>query len=299
MPHPGSWPATGMAGSDTLDVGFSGIAADPVGPPGGYTSRPGFSHGGVGVAACWYGGARGIGQALAAAAAKRDVGPHALAHLGAVDIALRTVRPRSARRPKRSTPTRSTCAARPAAGAAGPGADRGGRQRRDGTRTVGRWAPGRSATMRRTPARVADLTVYLRQHHAERDLAQLGELVAGHGATGERDRPACTPSTRRAPTSGPGAAWPRLGHACRVRPGPRGLARVQRRDRRRPPGRRGARRRRADVHAGRRARPAAAGGGHRRGRLPPRTCHPGRARAAPDGRDGRRAARPGRPGAPR
>jgi hypothetical protein len=26
--------------------------------------------------------------------------------------------------------------------------------------------------------RVADLTVYLRQHHAERDLAQLGELVA-------------------------------------------------------------------------------------------------------------------------
>ena len=29
---------------------------------------------------------------------------------------------------------------------------------------------------------VADLTVYLRQHHAERDLARLGELVAGQGA---------------------------------------------------------------------------------------------------------------------
>jgi alkylation response protein AidB-like acyl-CoA dehydrogenase len=26
-PHAGSWPATGMAGSDTLDVGFGGIAA--------------------------------------------------------------------------------------------------------------------------------------------------------------------------------------------------------------------------------------------------------------------------------
>ena len=29
--------------------------------------------------------------------------------------------------------------------------------------------------------RVADLTVYLRQHHAERDLAQLGALVAERG----------------------------------------------------------------------------------------------------------------------
>src|SRR5436305_2751872 len=31
--------------------------------------------------------------------------------------------------------------------------------------------------------RVADLTVYLRQHHAERDLAQLGALVAERGTT--------------------------------------------------------------------------------------------------------------------
>jgi hypothetical protein len=30
---------------------------------------------------------------------------------------------------------------------------------------------------------VADLTVYLRQHHAERDLAALGALVAEHGTT--------------------------------------------------------------------------------------------------------------------
>jgi hypothetical protein len=31
--------------------------------------------------------------------------------------------------------------------------------------------------------RVADLTVYLRQHHAERDLAELGALVAGGDAS--------------------------------------------------------------------------------------------------------------------
>jgi alkylation response protein AidB-like acyl-CoA dehydrogenase len=92
VPVPGSWPATGMAGSDTLDVRFSGIAAEPVGGPGGYIDRPGFAHGGAGVAACWYGGARGVGRTLLVAAARRDVGPHALAHLGAVDIALRTAK---------------------------------------------------------------------------------------------------------------------------------------------------------------------------------------------------------------
>ncbi|HUY52367.1 MAG TPA: hypothetical protein VMV92_42790 [Streptosporangiaceae bacterium] len=41
-----------MAGSDTLDVDFDDIPAEPV----GYLERPGFAHGGVGVAACWYGG---------------------------------------------------------------------------------------------------------------------------------------------------------------------------------------------------------------------------------------------------
>src|SRR5690349_13154328 len=88
----GSWPATGMAGSDTLDVDFGEVPAEPVGAPGAYIERPGFAHGGAGVAACWYGGAREVGRTLLTAAARRDVGPHALAHLGAVDIALRTMR---------------------------------------------------------------------------------------------------------------------------------------------------------------------------------------------------------------
>ena len=91
-PVPGSWPATGMAASDTLDVEFTNISAQPVGEPGRYTDRPGFAHGGAGVAACWYGGARRVGRTLLAAASERDVGPHALAHLGAIDIALHTAR---------------------------------------------------------------------------------------------------------------------------------------------------------------------------------------------------------------
>jgi alkylation response protein AidB-like acyl-CoA dehydrogenase len=181
-PHYGSWPATGMAGSDTLDVGFPGIAAQPVGPPEAYTSRPGFSHGGAGVAACWYGGARAVAQALLGAAAKRDVGPHALAHLGAVDLGLRTVR----------------AALRQAAGEidADPGDRRGHGPLRalraralteavasDVLVRTGRALGAGPLSHDEAHSRaVADLTVYLRQHHAERDLARIGELVTQQGA---------------------------------------------------------------------------------------------------------------------
>src|SRR6201992_322836 len=54
------------------------------------TPRPGLSPAGVGVAACWFGGPRGVARKLRATAGKRDIGPHGFAHLGAVDIALRS-----------------------------------------------------------------------------------------------------------------------------------------------------------------------------------------------------------------
>jgi hypothetical protein len=183
VPVPGTWPATGMAGSDTLDVDFTGIAAEPVGGPDAYTARPGFAHGGAGVAACWYGGARGVGHTLLASAAKRDIGPHALAHLGAVDVALHTAR----------------LALELAA--AQIDADPQDREH-DGWRRAQRLRALIEATatevMERTgralgagplthneahSRRVADLTVYLRQHHAERDLAELGRLAAENGTS--------------------------------------------------------------------------------------------------------------------
>ena len=177
-PDTASWPATGMAGSDTLDVGFPSVAAVPVGPPDGYVNRPGFSHGGVGVAACWYGGARSVARTLLSAASKRDIGPHALAHLGGVDLGLR--------------------AAWSALGQAAdeidadPG-DRGGAGPVRALRVRALTEAIASDVLTRTgralgagplghdeghSRAVADLTVYLRQHHAERDLARLGELVA-------------------------------------------------------------------------------------------------------------------------
>jgi hypothetical protein len=69
-----------MAASDTLDIEFTNISAQPLGGPGRYIDRPGFAHGGAGVAACWYGGARGVARTLLAAAAERDIGPHASGH---------------------------------------------------------------------------------------------------------------------------------------------------------------------------------------------------------------------------
>jgi alkylation response protein AidB-like acyl-CoA dehydrogenase len=182
-PVPGTWPATGMAASDTLDVRFAGIAAEPLGDPGAYISRPGFAHGGAGVAACWYGGARAVGLTLRAAAARRDVGPHALAHLGAVDIALHT--------------------AKTALDVAAAEIDADPEDHRDGARVrtlrvralveavatevmhrVGRaLGAGPLCRDEAHSRRVADLTVYLRQHHAERNLADLGALVTSRGVT--------------------------------------------------------------------------------------------------------------------
>jgi len=180
-PVAGSWPATGMAASDTLDVEFTNISAQPVGEPGSYTGRPGFTHGGAGVAACWYGGARGVGRTLLAAAAERDVGPHAQAHLGAVDIALHTARA-------------ALDAAADEIDADPADRQNGGRLRALRVRALVEAAAtevmqrvGRAlgaAPLSHDEAhsrRVADLTVYLRQHHAERDLAALGALVAGSG----------------------------------------------------------------------------------------------------------------------
>lgn len=60
---PDSWPAVGMADSRSHTLTFGGpiIAEDDaVGGPGFYTERPGFWFGTCGVAACWFGGARGL-----------------------------------------------------------------------------------------------------------------------------------------------------------------------------------------------------------------------------------------------
>lgn len=178
-PLDGTWPAVGMARSDSRTVRFTGAAATPVGDPGQYVNRPGFWHGGIGVAACWLGGAVGVADTLAKAAAGRDLDPHALAHLGAIDARLAAANAlllhAAARIDAAPTVVDERLAAQVRAvveATATEVLDRVGR-------ALGAGPLCRDAEH---ASRVADLTVYLRQHHAERDLQHLGELTrAGAG----------------------------------------------------------------------------------------------------------------------
>jgi hypothetical protein len=77
----------GRAASASVDVHLDGASATLIGQPGDYLRRPGFQHGGAGIAACWYGASTRMADHLLQAC-RRHAEPHAMAHLGAVDAAL-------------------------------------------------------------------------------------------------------------------------------------------------------------------------------------------------------------------
>jgi alkylation response protein AidB-like acyl-CoA dehydrogenase len=176
-PLPSTWRNTGMAESDTRSVQFSGTPAVRVGEPDDYLNRPGFWHGAIGVSACWLGAARAVAAPLYRRAGDGSTDPHMLAHLGAVDAAL-------------------TAAEATLASAAGE-IDADPLNRKGTAELIARRVRAVVETaveeaIRRTaralgPAplsqdaqhaqRVADLTIYVRQSHAERDLEQLGRLA--------------------------------------------------------------------------------------------------------------------------
>ncbi|MGW7520215.1 acyl-CoA dehydrogenase [Streptomyces sp. NPDC054796] len=189
-PVPDSWPAPGMAASDTLDMRFESAPAVPVGPPGAYVERPGFHHGGIGVAACWYGGARAVAATLLDAARERGPEPHALAHLGAVDSGLEAadaLLERAAAETDADPEDRAHTAARRALRVRAFVEATASDVLRHVGRALGAGPLGHDAAHARD---VADLTVYLRQHHAERDLARLGAALAegGSGAAAGHSR---------------------------------------------------------------------------------------------------------------
>ncbi|WHM29239.1 acyl-CoA dehydrogenase [Streptomyces sp. BPPL-273] len=177
LPVPGTWPALGMAGSDSPDVRFTRVPAVPVGEVESYVRRPGFHHGGVGVAACWLGGAEAVARVLFERAGHR-ADPFTDAHAGAVDLRLyaaRTVLRRAAEEIDADPLDRAGTAALRALRARALVADACA----EVLERVGR-ATGAGPLCRdeRHARAAADLTVYVRQHHAERDLAALGERVA-------------------------------------------------------------------------------------------------------------------------
>jgi hypothetical protein len=171
------WHAVGMAASGSVDVRFDHAEAMQIGQPGDYVGRSGFWHGGAGIAACWFGGALGIARMTRQSSATAP-DAHRLAHLGAIDVAL----------------TAAAAALRETAAwiDAHPRADAQGAALRarlvvehaahevmhHAGRAVGAGPLCRNPRFARA---MADLPVFLRQSHAERDLAALGQQLIDEG----------------------------------------------------------------------------------------------------------------------
>ena len=180
VPVEGTWSAVGMAASGSISVDLADAPAVAVGGPGAYLDRPGFWHGGAGVAACWYGGALGAGRVLLRAVRSGSGDLHALAHLGSVDAVLAGLAAHLA-----------VAAAEVDGDPTGPGAQLRAMRLRihveaGATEVLDRVGRALGAgPLCQDPVhaqRAADLPVYLRQSHAERDLAGLGELAAGQAS---------------------------------------------------------------------------------------------------------------------
>lgn len=173
QPIDGTWAARGLSEIPSGPVRFTGAAATPVGAAGWYLERPGFAWGGIGVAACWFGGAVGIARTVHASAAAKP-NPFLLEHLGAIDELLGDARralaeaaelvdtgnpdPRLLAKRTRGTVARVCEEVMARSGHA--------------------LGPAPLALDARHAKRVADLQLYVRQHHAERDTASLGTALA-------------------------------------------------------------------------------------------------------------------------
>jgi alkylation response protein AidB-like acyl-CoA dehydrogenase len=179
-PDPDSWSVAAMADADTLDVHFAALPVrddDLVGSPGWYVDRPGFAVGGGGVAAVWWGGAAGLLERVTAHLPGTP-DAHQLAHLGelscqveAADALLHRVASAIDAEPAGDHALRVAqvrCAVE--------------RTVRDVLDRVPRMlGPGpfsRDADLART---AADLGMYVRQHHGERDHAALGAALLAAG----------------------------------------------------------------------------------------------------------------------
>lgn len=177
----GTWVARGLPNVHSGPIVIGAAPAVPVGPPRWYLERPGFAWGGIGVAAVWYGGAVGVARRLFDHAADNPEDTLRLAALGAVDTAL----------------AGAAAVLAASATAIDDGLVAPGQAGLLASRVRGVVAAAVELTLLRAghtlgPAalaleeeharRVADLTLYVRQHHAERDDLALGtQLVKGGG----------------------------------------------------------------------------------------------------------------------
>ena len=172
------WEAQAFAAAPTrrliLDVVVDGDAL--VGHPGWYLERPGFWIGAIGVAACWAGGLRGLVRRVDG---RWRSDPHSRAARGAAATALwgcEAVLERAARSIDRlellTDPTAAVQTALTVRSLVEQHCTTGIRRVREGC------GPGPFAAVADIERHTAELELYLRQCHGERDLAALGDALA-------------------------------------------------------------------------------------------------------------------------
>ncbi len=178
--HPGvtvrasRWAGTGMKGSDTCDLDLVGVPARAVGGPDAYLHRPGFWWGAAGVGAVWLGGARRVSRTLEHAAARHG-GELVLASLGRVDAAQHAAWCALVETARLADSAAQVASARLAAARARAAVETAVEVTL--LETARATGPGPLATDADHARHVADLQVYVRQSHGDRDLAVLGGLV--------------------------------------------------------------------------------------------------------------------------
>lgn len=178
-----AWVAVGMAGSSAVSLSFDDVLADAVGGVGDYLTRPGFWQGGAGIAACWYGGARSLARALHRSLVGTPSSGRTgfrLSALGKADLSLQSTAAvlRDAAGWIDAHPHR---AAHEPALRARLAAERSATAVLDEVgRALGAGAFCQDARFARM---AADLPVFVRQSHAERDFAALGERVLADSAS--------------------------------------------------------------------------------------------------------------------
>ena len=177
--EPELWKAVGMGPSASADVVLDDAYGSIVGGEGQYVCRPGFWHGGAGIAACWFGAAAALAESVRERLDHR-ADAHARAHLGAIDVALHKAAAvlREAAHVIDCDPAAD---ARPLALRVRAGVEAAA------TAVLSHAGRALGATPFCLNARfarhAADLPVFMRQSHAERDLAALGDAVLAGDAS--------------------------------------------------------------------------------------------------------------------
>ncbi|PTT62575.1 hypothetical protein DBR22_17310 [Arthrobacter sp. HMWF013] len=183
-----AWVARGLREIPSGTVHFSQVPAEPLGGDNWYFSRPGFAWGGMGVAACWLGGAVGVARdyrdsLITAAESGREPDQLALAALGETDRILTAALQYLARTASRIDAGTGTEEDKPDTGRSGWSEAlrvRGtvaSAVERVLALVTGNRGPAPLAFDEPYAKRMADLALYVRQHHGMRDDAQLGKLT--------------------------------------------------------------------------------------------------------------------------